>query len=117
MDIVSSKSPKLLKMWQEKFWERKKKYSYHEVQALITQQCKKLDDELLLTLRRCRDLTEENQRLEARLGQQCNQARTDELECATVPDYFIWNKDGVSMTVGERKAQLAQAKETEVTNE
>jgi hypothetical protein len=50
------------------------------IQALITQQCKESEDELLLTLRRCRDLTEENQRLEARLGQQCNQARIDELQ-------------------------------------
>jgi hypothetical protein len=51
MDIVSSKSPKLLKMWQEKFWERKKKYSYHEVQALIAQQCNQARKDLLNDLK------------------------------------------------------------------
>jgi len=36
--VVACKDRELLKLWQEKFWERKKKYTFSEVQALITQQ-------------------------------------------------------------------------------
>jgi hypothetical protein len=34
-DVVAARSKEILKFWQYKFWERKKKYSYAEVQELI----------------------------------------------------------------------------------
>ncbi len=46
MDVVGSKSREILTLWQEKFWERKKKYSYSEVQKLINQEVTSVLDEL-----------------------------------------------------------------------